>query len=419
MTISSLQGQNKNFRPYHEQTDNRRSVHREDSAPKGDRHKFAYKEGHERPPKYDYSPRHSNEGHASKRTEIDLHPKREIIDNGYKSMNGTKETIPRNHGFEGGRENTVEKHGPWIQKEDTNTRKDRFGSSSHGQENPDDRSKLHNGIKIADVTRNGEGKEADKLRPYYNNAIPPPYVKPNSKRKDDKYSANPGSTLADFGGNGVVTHESSARDRANNGNRSERVQPGDHSDHERQAGLMTMNGHDHEKDGVTGDPLRKIKPVRRRHSRSRSHHEDVDDSEETPVSARKPRSKRRDDPRRGLQVLVGDGFDDEKDEEERVIDRLLMHYSKKPTLELEKLRRKPKSRRSHHRDKPHEEAEIAHAPLRASSLPREQSAPSETTKVFARAASFQPDRSSPARHVHPKLPDYDDLAARFASLKGR
>ncbi|KAJ6372254.1 hypothetical protein OIU76_026689 [Salix suchowensis] len=55
---------------------------------------------------------------------------------------------------------------------------------------------------------------------------------------------------------------------------------------------------------------------------------------------------------------------------------------------------------------------------RSISLPHETNS-SEATKVFTRAASFQPDRTGPARHVHPKLPDYDDLAARFAALKGR
>lgn len=56
--------------------------------------------------------------------------------------------------------------------------------------------------------------------------------------------------------------------------------------------------------------------------------------------------------------------------------------------------------------------------IRAVSLPPEHMASTKVGKVPVRAASFHPDNSSEG-HVHPKLPDYDDLAARFASLKAR
>ncbi|RID77667.1 hypothetical protein BRARA_A00557 [Brassica rapa] len=119
-------------------------------------------------------------------------------------------------------------------------------------------------------------------------------------------------------------------------------------------------------------------------------------------------SRRREHSRKGLQVLVDE---DEKDSEEKMMDKLLMHYSKKPSSYEES-----KSRRSHRRKA---EGEEIHHPARSLSLPSEQFAgPSEPAKTFARAASFQPERSE-AKHVHPKLPDYEDLAARFAELKGR
>ncbi|KAK7293138.1 hypothetical protein RJT34_15999 [Clitoria ternatea] len=44
-------------------------------------------------------------------------------------------------------------------------------------------------------------------------------------------------------------------------------------------------------------------------------------------------------------------------------------------------------------------------------LPHEQHRQDEVKKVFARAATLKPAESSP-KHVHPKLPDHDDLAAR-------
>ncbi|KAK7278694.1 hypothetical protein RJT34_23730 [Clitoria ternatea] len=44
-------------------------------------------------------------------------------------------------------------------------------------------------------------------------------------------------------------------------------------------------------------------------------------------------------------------------------------------------------------------------------LPHEQHRQDEVKKVFARAATLEPAESSP-KHVYPKLPDHDDLAAR-------
>jgi hypothetical protein len=174
--------------------------------------------------------------------------------------------------------------------------------------------------------------------------------------------------------------------------------------------------------------------MRRRHSKSHSTHDDAGNSEDTGGVKRRSRSRRRgDDSRKGLQIL----FDDEhyqNDEEERMIDKLLIHYSKKPSAfePGNVVRRKSKSRHPHQqgtteadksprhtsRDGPDEISETVSAPPRSISLPHETNS-SEAMKLFTRAASFQPDRSTAARHVHPKLPDYDDLAARFAALKGR
>ncbi|KAK7277669.1 hypothetical protein RJT34_22684 [Clitoria ternatea] len=44
-------------------------------------------------------------------------------------------------------------------------------------------------------------------------------------------------------------------------------------------------------------------------------------------------------------------------------------------------------------------------------LPHEQHRQDEVKKVFARAATLEPAESSP-KHVHPNLPDHNDLAAR-------
>lgn len=121
-------------------------------------------------------------------------------------------------------------------------------------------------------------------------------------------------------------------------------------------------------------------------------------------------------------------FNDERyenAEEERIIDKLLIHYSKKPSILVpEKLRKKSNSHQALHMDNSTRELqqngsregsdetpEIVTVAPRSISLPREQHRVVEVKKEFARAASFQ--------HVHPKLPNYDDLAARFAALRGR
>ncbi|PON58636.1 Vacuolar protein sorting-associated protein [Parasponia andersonii] len=274
-----------------------------------------------------------------------------------------------------------------------------------------------------------------KLKPYYNSAVslPPPYVKRNDKAQNGKHVVHLESSDDGFDGNSVL-EDSSTHDRANAGHMSVVQRGSDHSDHERHiGGSERVNLHDIEKDGmypndVTGNPIPKPRSSRRRHSKSRSGQSDAGHFEDAGALPRKSRSKRRDDSRRGLQLL----FDDEHrrtDEEERIIDKLLIHYSKKPSsYEPGKLRKKSsRSRHPHHgvhdvgespRNGSEKESQIT-PPARSVSLPHDHSGPSSATKVFARAASFQPERSDGARHVHPKLPDYDDLAARFAVLRGR
>ncbi|KAI3771524.1 hypothetical protein L6452_02689 [Arctium lappa] len=242
------------------------------------------------------------------------------------------------------------------------------------------------GVKL---TRKVQVEEVVRLKSCYNGSLPPPYVKSNipppyskpinadkiHKKQDSPY------------------HEHGARD--------------DLSPH-------IVSNSDH---GVGNDvPLPKPRSIRRKHSKSSSSHDDVGSSEDARIVKRISSSRRKE--RKGLQIL----FDDEhyhKDEEEKMMDKLLLHYSKKPSAyDVGKLRKKKSrsntSKSPHHRSM--DEAEIIVPPTRSISLPHEQSGESESKKVYARANSFQPDNQAP--HVHPKLPDYDDLAARFAALRG-
>ncbi|XP_039054911.1 uncharacterized protein LOC120197452 [Hibiscus syriacus] len=278
---------------------------------------------------------------------------------------------------------------------------------------PDSYADVHS---VQNSTRKTHEEGESKRMPHSKNDIPP-YVKaPSIKSKDSRQGDNIGSSLAGSDSNGVSSDPSIADKEG------KRIPP--------------MRGNDRETDYYysregSDTPIPRRRPSRRRHSKSASGHTEIGDADDTEVARRKPRCRRRDDSRLGLQIL----FADERcrdDEEERIIDRLLMHYSKKPSSSEDgQLRRKSKSRHAHHmrsdvgqvpqnasRDRSEDISETIPRPVRSISLPRVQTAQSEGTKVYTRDTSFQPDRSNAARHVHPKLPDYDYLSAHFAAMKG-
>ncbi|XP_054785549.1 uncharacterized protein LOC129292068 [Prosopis cineraria] len=253
-------------------------------------------------------------------------------------------------------------------------------------------------------------EETPMANPYYNTHIPPPYVKSSSKQKTSKSGANVDFSQEDQGNISAYPSPHGEPDVAS---ASERIH------------LSS------EKGLATEVPAPKSKSSRRKHSKSRPSHYDANSSqydasaEHSRIVTRKLRSRRRDDPRRGLQLL----FDDDRyrsHEEERIMDKLLLYYSKKPSILPEKWIRKNRSRHARQMDnsarefsRNDESPEMNAALPRSVSLPREETEVMKGNKEFTRGASFQPDRPTVARHVHPKLPDYDDLAARFAALKGR
>lgn len=270
----------------------------------------------------------------------------------------------------------------------------------------------------ASSTKKDRGEETPKLNSYFSNGLPPPYVKPNVKAKDSSHGAGSVPSHPGFDTNGISKDSSS-----NIMLEKEKVQVQIDQTQQDQEPVRYTELY-YKGDDLTTNPIPKPRSSRRRHSRSSSGH---DDSAGEVGSVRRKSRRRRDDLKPGLQILVEEEHYKDK-EEERIIDKLLMHYSKKPsTFDEEMSRRKSKSRHAYHegegprnlrKDGSDDLSEVVPTPSRSRSLPHEQSS-SETKKVFARAASFQPDGSNAARHVHPKLPDYDDLAARFAALKGR
>lgn len=92
-------------------------------------------------------------------------------------------------------------------------------------------------------------------------------------------------------------------------------------------------------------------------------------------------------------------FDEEEDDEKKM-DKLLSHYSRKPA------------------QLPSDISTQNHAPKRSGSLPLESMVAPEERKGLERSSTYQPDSSlSSGGHVHPKLPDYDDFVARLAAFR--
>nr|XP_007150621.1 hypothetical protein PHAVU_005G167600g [Phaseolus vulgaris]ESW22615.1 hypothetical protein PHAVU_005G167600g [Phaseolus vulgaris] len=107
--------------------------------------------------------------------------------------------------------------------------------------------------------------------------------------------------------------------------------------------------------------------------------------------------------------------------EENIIDGLLMHYSKKqcpyesgigkaacpkvcPKQRVEDVKGHSKQKSSVHL-------------VRGISLPSDDTNSIETFKVNGRGTSLVPQKLRTEGHVHPSLPDYDDLSSRLAALR--
>lgn len=135
---------------------------------------------------------------------------------------------------------------------------------------------------------------------------------------------------------------------------------------------------------------------------------------------RNPSGQRRHGSRRGAMA-----YDGSCDEEEMVMDKLLIHYSKKGTAsEASKIRIRSKAFPADHvqheiKDKIRPgPRDSLHIPDRSSSLPSELTKPEAGVKMHSRTASMQPNMLSPnGGRVHPRLPNYDELAAQFNALR--
>ncbi|GAB4852578.1 hypothetical protein Ancab_016791 [Ancistrocladus abbreviatus] len=274
---------------------------------------------------------------------------------------------------------------------------------------------------IPNSMRQVHEEKADGLKSKFRSAIPPPYVKP----RKSKHKAHFGSGQSENDRTGGEGDISSYHDN----NRSEKLQTGANHPNNEKKGTAVESVDDqgsytaeYYKDDMT--PRRRSS--RRRHAKSGSVHYEKSNVEGPSVVRGISSSSRRGESRKGLQILFDDDPYQRNDEEERMIDKLLLHYCQKPaTVEHGNLRRKAKtefadasvSSVGETRNGVEVMEDFVPPPSRSFSLPSEQATSSEQRKEFTRATSFQQDMFTPAKHVHPKLPDYDDLAARFAALR--
>ncbi|CAM0909534.1 unnamed protein product [Alopecurus aequalis] len=100
------------------------------------------------------------------------------------------------------------------------------------------------------------------------------------------------------------------------------------------------------------------------------------------------------------------------DEEERMMDKLLMHYSKKG-LHMDETKTTTGTSRTSNYDGSQQcqEKGSLHHPGRTVSLPPESVSTGETAHVPARSTSLRSNCPGTV-HVHPKMPDFEELAAR-------
>lgn len=181
-------------------------------------------------------------------------------------------------------------------------------------------------------------------------------------------------------------------------------------------GFGDGNGHDLDQDKSASNPKPKPRSVRRKHLKP-----PVEESAATPeaIEHTKIRSS-------GSRRVHENGHShptsNVDQDEEKIMDELLMRYSNKKSPDITGVHAAHhvvdtgESLPSQNNGSNRSNSESARHHIRAMSLPRKPTA-TEVPKVTARAASFQPEMLN--GHVHPKLPDYDDLTARFAALKGR
>ncbi|KAK4359472.1 hypothetical protein RND71_021701 [Anisodus tanguticus] len=134
-----------------------------------------------------------------------------------------------------------------------------------------------------------------------------------------------------------------------------------------------------------------------------------------PIRGCEEDSDRLQDGKHAIKIANGDHLD-QRDEEEKMMDRLLMHYTRKKVqnyqLKTPKLVVKiPKLAEV-------ETSEVSRQRFPAS-IPVEMKQPLKLVGRNSRQRQISNNMLSPNGHIHPKLPDYDDFVTRLAALRGK
>lgn len=351
-------------------------------------------------------------GYKMKRDNLDplSHGRRECINDGFKLHNGREDTVAERT------DGNISSHGrPGVTP-----------SRTTKQVKTDSKNILviGNNPGPQNLLINADFEEDREISmPFYKSVIPPPYVKQKTVKLGTSSEAR--HTSSDYN---EATMDPPTHSRDITKNRSEKTRTrSDHGEYERQVvgPSRVIIGHGdemdhHYQDDLIGDAKSKPKTKpkqrsgRRKHLKSPSGYDNIDQFEDGVVK-RKPSGRRREDARPG-----DDNY------EEKMMDKMLIHYSKKQSTY------KPNNTSSHHiaaatgelphngsSDKVRLKKESSHPPARAVSLRQEPTTPTEVGRGPARVSSFQADMVNPDVHVLSRLPNDDDLAARFAALRGR
>ncbi|KQK17250.1 uncharacterized protein LOC100832711 isoform X1 [Brachypodium distachyon] len=118
---------------------------------------------------------------------------------------------------------------------------------------------------------------------------------------------------------------------------------------------------------------------------------------------------------RRLNSRNTDVCDGDLDEEERMMDKLLIHYSKKG-LDMDETKTRTETANGHGTQTQCQQNGSMHPPGRAVSLPPGTVSTDEAAKVPARSTSLRPECPRSV-HVHPRMPDFEELAARVTALR--
>ncbi|XWS20309.1 hypothetical protein CRYUN_Cryun31cG0089500 [Craigia yunnanensis] len=254
------------------------------------------------------------------------------------------------------------------------------------KEDTDDKYKLHSSSEsevtdqdIPKTTSSVESVSEDGIenkKPFYYRFVPPPYVRPS------------------------LGEEKS--------NTEEPTTPSDNTDNEKN--IKWNNS--------AGESKPKPRSVRRRPLKPPPGREGLSSFGYYGAASISPTAVNHKEARKGLASIQMEESD-QRDEEEKMMDGLLMHHSKKKSsYEWESkwkanLTPPPGRQRA---EVTKEGSSFRSAKSDPSSPPgRAATSPTETAGRQTRASSFQPDMF--AGHVHPRLPEYEDLATQLAALR--